>query len=256
MGKILSVCIPTYNMETLLSRCLDSFILEQEYMDKLEIIVVNDGSKDKSSIIAHKYAEKYPNSYIVIDKANGNYGSCINAALRIATGKFFKICDADDRYETTNLKEYIEFLERMKTDIVFSPFSTLTTDGALKETLICPESLKNKIFNIDNVNWVDKKIIRFRLMHCMATRTEILKTNKYEQTEGISYTDTQFSFYSLLYSQTCSFYDKVIYLYYLGRDGQTMSLESMKRTHYHFYINADRMIDTYREISHPLSINK
>ena len=75
MNKILSVCIPTYNMERLLARCLDSFIIEKEYMDKLEIIVVNDGSKDNSIKIAYEYVEKYPNTYIVIDKSNGNYGS-------------------------------------------------------------------------------------------------------------------------------------------------------------------------------------
>jgi len=73
-------------------------------MDMLEIIVVNDGSNDNSSAIAHEYAENYPHNYIVIDKPNGNYGSCINAALKIATGKYFRICDADDRYNKINLQ--------------------------------------------------------------------------------------------------------------------------------------------------------
>lgn len=243
-------------MEALLGRCLNSFIIEKEYMEMLEIIVVNDGSKDNSSKIAHEYAEKYPNAYIVIDKQNGNYGSCINAAMKVATGKYFKICDADDRYETSNLKEFLAFLKKMDTDIVFSPFSTLTNRGALKETVECFKSVKEKVYFIDDINWSDKKIMEFRAMHCMAVKTEILRCNQYEQTEGISYTDTQFSFYSLLYSNTCSFFDKTIYLYYLGRDEQTMSPISMKRTHYHFYLNADRLVDTYCNITTSLSMNK
>lgn len=256
MEKILSVCIPTYNMEALLSRCLDSFIFDKNYMDKLEVIVVNDGSKDGSSVIAHQYADKFPNSYIVIDKPNGNYGSCINAALKVASGKYFKICDADDRYETDNLKEFINFLENMNTDIVFSPFSTLMNNGTLKESIACPESMSGKIFSIDDINWNIGKTMVFRAMHCITTKTSILIGNNYVQTEGISYTDTQFSFYSLLYSNTCSFYNKNIYLYYLGRDGQTMSISSMKKSHSHFYLNADRMLDTYKQILYPLSDNR
>ena len=253
MEKILSICIPTYNMEALLSRCLDSFILEKEYLNKLEIIVVNDGSKDGSSEIAHQYSNKYPHSYIVIDKQNGNYGSCINAALKVASGKYFKICDADDKYETSNLKEYIDFLEKMNTDIVFSPFSTLMIDGTLNEKIECPESMVDKVLYIDDINWMENGMMDFRKMHSMSTKTSLLTNNRYFQTEGISYTDTQFSFYSLLYSKTCSFYGKNIYLYYLGRDGQTMSISSMKKTHFHFYQNADRMMDSYREISYLFS---
>ena len=110
MEKILTICVPTYNMEALLPRCLDSFIIEEEFMNRLEIIVVNDGSKDRSSEIAHQYEAKYPNSFIVIDKPNGNYGSCVNAALKIARGKYFRICDADDYYISKNLSDYISLL--------------------------------------------------------------------------------------------------------------------------------------------------
>lgn len=109
MKKILSVCIPTYNMEALLGRCLNSFIVDKNYMNQLEIIIVNDGSKDNSSRIAHEYANKYPDTFVVVDKPNGNYGSCINAALKVATGYYFRICDADDRYENSNLVAYIDF---------------------------------------------------------------------------------------------------------------------------------------------------
>lgn len=256
MRKLLSICIPTYNMESLLSRCLDSFIVEKKYMDMLEIIVVNDGSNDNSSAIAHEYAEKYPHNYIVIDKPNGNYGSCINAALKIATGKYFRICDADDRYNKINLQDYIRFLEKTDSDIVFSSFLKLMVDESVVKTVECPNNMNNQSYLIDDINWSDKKMMALRAMHCMATKTQILKDNKYVQTEGISYTDTQFSFYSLLFSDTCSFFNGIIYLYYLGRDGQTMSLESMKKNYFHFYLNADKLIDSYCQILEPLSINR
>lgn len=256
MEKILSVCIPTYNMEALLPRCLDSFILEKEYMDQLEIIIVNDGSRDKSSAIAHEYADKYPQTFKVIDKTNGNYGSCINAALKDARGKYFRICDADDRYEKNNLKEYLDYLKESNAELVFSPYTVLSVDDTIMEVIKCPIDLLRKSFNIDDLDWGNLEIKKMRAMHCIAISPSILTKHDYVQTEGISYTDTQFSFCALLYSSTCSFFDKNIYLYYLGRDGQTMSKEAVVRTHMHFYINADKMLDTYAKFSTPISENR
>ena len=90
MNKILTIIIPTYNMEKYLRRCLDSLIIDEEGMKQLEVLVFNDGSKDSSSQIAHEYQDKYPDTYRVIDKNNGNYGSCINIGLKEAKGKYVK----------------------------------------------------------------------------------------------------------------------------------------------------------------------
>ena len=97
MDKILTVIIPTYNMEELLPRCLDSFLIkDKKLMQQVEVLVVNDGSKDNSSSIAHRYEKLYPHTFRVIDKENGNYGSCVNRGLQEATGKYVKVLDADD----------------------------------------------------------------------------------------------------------------------------------------------------------------
>ena len=85
MSKVISIIIPTYNMEAYLDKCLTSLIIDG--MERVEVVVVNDGSRDSSLAIAQSYAEKYPESFVVIDKPNGNYGSCINAGLYRATGK-------------------------------------------------------------------------------------------------------------------------------------------------------------------------
>ena len=77
-NKILTVIVPSYNMEAYLPKCLGSLIIDdKELLRKLEVIVVNDGSKDRTSEIAHKFETKYPGVFRVIDKKNGHYGSCI-----------------------------------------------------------------------------------------------------------------------------------------------------------------------------------
>ena len=85
MQKLLTIVIPTYNMQDYLHRCLDSLVLyDGTLMEQLEVLVINDGSKDNSSAIAHEYEAKSPNTFLVIDKENGNYGSCINRGLKEA----------------------------------------------------------------------------------------------------------------------------------------------------------------------------
>lgn len=256
MNKILTIIIPTYNMETLLSRCLDSFIVEEQYMNMMEILVVNDGSKDHSSEIGHQYENKYPNSIRVIDKVNGNYGSCINAGLKIAKGKYIRICDSDDCYENKNIIHYLKFLQNTDSDIVFSPYNRIDCNGNLLESFLCPDYYVNKSFLIDNLNWDNTLLQRFVVMHSIATKTEILKKNKYYQTEGISYTDSQFVFYSALYALSCSFCDKPIYNYYLGRDGQTVSTAVAIKSHMQLYQNANRMLKDYITINAPIPENR
>ena len=248
MKKILSVCVPTYNMELYLARCLDSFIIDKEYMDKLEIIVCNDGSKDNSSKIAHEYADKYPNTYIVIDKPNGNYGSCVNAALEIATGRYFRICDSDDKYVKENLSEYLDYLQFSQADIIFSPYRILKIDSTVFTEITPAFSYIHKELLIDSIDWGSKELIKYRAMHSMCIKTSILVHNNYKQIEGISYTDQQFVFYCFLYSETCSFVDFYIYDYYLGRDGQTMSPEAMRNSYMHFYKNAENLLRCYVEL--------
>ena len=119
MDKVLSIIVPTYNMEACLEKNLKSLILEYGE-ERLEVIVVNDGSTDKSSEIAHTFQTEFPNVFKVIDKTNGNYGSCINAGLKSVCGKYVKIMDADDNYFTHNLKSFIDYLESQDADLVFN----------------------------------------------------------------------------------------------------------------------------------------
>ena len=108
MIKLLTIVIPTYNMEAYLNRCLDSLLVSDEQMQLLEVLVINDGSKDNSSAIAHEYEAKYPNTFRVIDKENGNYGSCVNRGLKEASGKYIKVLDADDWFDTTEFEKYLK----------------------------------------------------------------------------------------------------------------------------------------------------
>ena len=124
MDKILTLVIPSYNMEAYLPYCLDSLLVKAN-LGCLEVLVVNDGSRDRTSEIAHAYEKSWPDVLRVIDKENGNYGSCVNRGLKEARGKYIKILDADDSFDTANFEKYLAFLQMTDADLVISDFAVV-----------------------------------------------------------------------------------------------------------------------------------
>lgn len=109
MGKILTITVPSYNAENYLLETIPT-MLSISNIEKLEIIIVNDGSKDNTLAVAQNLKQNYPNTIVIVDKENGGHGSTINAGIKVATGKYFKVIDADDWVESNNLEQLIEYL--------------------------------------------------------------------------------------------------------------------------------------------------
>ena len=116
--KVLTIIVPVYNMELYLDRCLASLIIsDNDLFNALQVIIINDGSKDKSLDIALRYVNRYPNVFEVVDKPNGNYGSCINKGLTIAKGRYFRILDADDWFDTNQLSLFINTIVNLSDEL-------------------------------------------------------------------------------------------------------------------------------------------
>lgn len=221
--KLLSVIIPAYNMEAYLSQCVES-IIRTTSRTALEIIIVNDGSEDKTLRIAQQYADKYPNTVRVIDKENGNYGSTINAALPIVDGEYVKILDADDKFEGSRLAEYLTTLQRLKgVDMFVTPFieATKYRERKVKYNIYGRKAYElNREYDAEKV--LSDGAIRFFMMHSLCYRTEMLREMNYHQSEGVSYTDQEWAFYPLFNVKTIAFADIPLYRYNATRQGRTM----------------------------------
>ena len=120
MDKILTISVAAYNVEKYIGTLIESVIGSQA-AGKIEIIVVDDGSKDKTSDIVKTYCNKC-DSVRLVTKENGGYGSTINRALEIAEGKYFRLLDGDDVVQTENMDEYIQYLEDCDSDIVLTTY--------------------------------------------------------------------------------------------------------------------------------------
>lgn len=224
-NKILTLIIPTYNMEKFLRKCLDSLIVSDENMQRLEVLVVNDGSKDSSSAIAHEYQEKYPQTYRVIDKENGNYGSCINRGLKEVKGKYVKVLDADDYFEKTEFNSFIVFLSSVDVDMVISNYCMVDIEGKIKESYSFPFVSSRNIL----IDEMPESAINRLWHHGVAYKTDILREMNYRQTEGISYTDDEWIFKPMIFVKSIRYFPHNLYLYLRGREGQTFDPKVKER---------------------------
>lgn len=245
MNKILTIIIPTYNMEKYLRRCLDSLIIDEEGMKQLEVLVINDGSKDSSSQIAHEYQDKYPDTFRVIDKENGNYGSCINTGLKEATGKYIKVLDADDTFNTEGFREYVGLLNRIDVDLVITDVVVVNPEGnqlSKSTRRIQPNSIQM----ISNV--IDDFLNPHIQMHAVTYKTANLREINYYQTEGISYTDQEWMFIPMTKVETLYYYPVVLYQYLVGRDGQTVELDAHIRNISHHIKSDFYMLSLFEKV--------
>lgn len=111
----ISIIVPVYNTELYLENCINS-ILNQTY-ENLEIILVNDGSKDKSGLICDKYA-KIDNRIIVIHKENGGVSSARNVGINLSTGDYIVFIDSDDWVECNMIKTLVKIIEKNDYDVI------------------------------------------------------------------------------------------------------------------------------------------
>lgn len=222
MKKLLSIIVPSYNMERYLDRCLNSMLIDDEtLLQMLEILVVNDGSTDRTSEIAHSYESRYPGVFRVIDKANGHYGSCINAGLKAATGEYIRVVDADDCVSKGPFGDFLSWLNTnggaINPDVIVSGFCKVDPNGAIiSRTIYCDSTL------VVTPNEWSAKVRPYIGAPAITYKRLLLKELNYGQLEGCPYTDTQWSLIPFVKVRKMVLVPYEVVRYTVGRSGQTM----------------------------------
>ena len=232
--KYISFVVPSYNSEAYLNKCVDSLLLGGE---DVEIIIVNDGSKDNTINIANDYLLKYPSIVKVIDKENGGHGSGINSGLEVATGLFFKCVDSDDWVDED---AYMKLLNKIKEhhasntlpDLYFTNYVFERVDQNKQHT----EDFIKRCFPQDKIfgwNEVKKlKLAEFILMHMTTFSLEVLKKCEMRLPEHCFYVDSCFAYKPLRYVEKMYYMDIDFYRYYVGRPNQSVTFENMTKRYY------------------------
>lgn len=241
MEKILSVSIAAYNAESFLRECIES-VLTSSVAGDIELLVVNDGSTDNTLELAKSYKQQYPESIKIINKENGGWGSTVNEGIKNATGKYFKLLDADDWFYTENLPQYIDALKKSECDLVITPFGKYDDD--LKK--VYAETRYNlssdKTYDFDDC--ADK--IEF-FMHAFTFKTDVLKTANLHILDKCFYTDVQYVLEGSVNCKSMRYVDLLIYKYRLGRGGQSCSKEGFVKHHEDHRRVVEYLISYYKE---------
>lgn len=229
-NKLLTIVVPAYNMHDYLRRCLDSLCVES-IMNEVQVIVVNDGSTDDTSQIAHEYEEHFPHYFQVIDKVNGNYGSCMNVALPLAKGKYFRTLDADDWYASEAFVHFIADLEFTDADLVFT---AMTIHRDLQSTVLCHNYFGASIpefkdLDINEIDWESNDMPERTMGPQFLTyRTEVLRSIGMKWTENIFYTDAEYMAKPLRHVHKIRFLNEAVYQYQQGLPDQSMNADIFK----------------------------
>ncbi len=252
MEKILTISIAAYNAESDISRCLDSLI-NSGVLEKLDVVVVNDGSKDQTSKIVKEYVEKYKDSIHMIDKENGGHGSTINSSIKVAEGKYYKILDSDDWVDSNNLAKLVCYLEANNVDLVLNPYHEVAySDHSVKKMV---EMERNQLeYEIKyDIKKLSEKCVLF--MHSLTFKTDVIKKMGSIIDEHCFYVDMEYSIFPMLYVRNFVYLDYSVYQYLLGSQTQSMNIQNMiKRREQHLKV-IKRLIEFYNNNESKLCIN-
>lgn len=250
--KILSVAIPSYNSQDYMRKCIESLLPGG---DDIEIIIVNDGSKDRTGEIAEEYVSRYPGIVKAVHQENGGHGEAVNTGLKNATGLYFKVVDSDDWVDERTLPKMIATLKKLVAgpDTVDAVISNFVYDkvGAKHKKVM----QYRKYMPTDTVfEWKDLKKMRtgkYILMHSMIYRTNLLRECGLELPKHTFYVDNLFVFQPLPSVKKMYYIDDLFYHYYIGREDQSVNEKVMiSRVDQQIFVTKS-MIDMYdmRKIS-------
>lgn len=226
--KLLSVAIPCYNSEAYMSHAIESILTGG---DDVEIIIVDDGSKDNTLKIAKEYEEKYPNIVKAVHQENGGHGEAVNTGLKNASGLYFKVVDSDDWLDDKALSQVLTLLRQMIEDSV--KLDMLVCNYVYEKVSLNKQKVidyrgaipENKV-----ISWSDTKHFRNSqniLMHSVIYRTKLLKDCGLSLPKHTFYVDNIFVYYPLPFVKTIYYLNVDLYRYFIGRDDQSVNEQVM-----------------------------
>lgn len=225
--KLLTFAIPCYNSQDYMENCIKSLLPGG---DDVEILVIDDGSKDSTPEIADAYAKKYPGIVRAIHQENGGHGEAVNAGIRNATGLFFKVVDSDDWVDAEAYAKILDKLRDLaggaKTLDMFVANYVYEKEGAKHKKVMHYSFLpKDRMFTWSEVGHIHKG--QYILMHSVIYRTQLLRDCGLELPKHTFYVDNIYVYTPLPSVKNMYYMDVDFYRYFIGREDQSVNEKVM-----------------------------
>ena len=199
--------------------------------EDVEILIVNDGSTDKTKKIGKQYAERFPSIVKVINKENGGHGDAVNSGLSHASGKYFKVVDSDDWVDEDSLMKLLEVIrgfvrEGSEVDMIVSNYVYEKAGMEHKKIIHYRNVLpQNEIFRWDDIG--SFHLDQYILMHSVMYRTEMLKLCQLKVPKHTFYVGSICVYYPLPHVRLLCYLDVDFYRYFIGREDQSVNEKIM-----------------------------
>lgn len=251
--KLLTVAIPCYNSQDYMEKSIRSALTGG---DRVEVIVVDDGSKDNTLKIAKKYQEKFHDIVKVVHQENGGHGEAVNTGIKNATGLYFKVLDSDDCLGKKALAEVLDLLEDMVSkdaglDMLITNFMYDKQGVKHKKIMKYKKAMPvGRMFGWDELKF---GTTQYLLMHSVIYRTKVLRECNMELPRHTFYVDNIYVFQPLPFVKNIYYLDVCLYKYFIGRDDQSVNENIMIKRLDQQYRVTRIMLDIYNnsEINHP-----
>lgn len=248
MNKILTIVIPSYNVEKTLRQTVESLLVsDMELRSLLDILIVNDGSKDGTLDLAQQLEEKNPGIVHVLDKENGGHGSTINVGIEQALGEYLKVVDGDDWLDTKALESFIKILQETDADMVATNYLLYYVKDSITKQGKSGDLTYNTVMKFDDI-W---RSYRFD-MKTFAVKTALLKNQPWRLTEHCYYDDNQFVLIAAMAVQTVLYVNLDLYVYRLQHSGQSVSVQGLMK----HYKDREKIMDAFSQWYHVLRNDK
>ena len=254
--KLLSVAVPSYNSQAYMRHAIDTLLTGGEEM---EILIVNDGSKDDTAAIADEYAAKYPTICRAVHKENGGHGDAVMYGLRAATGAYFKVVDSDDWVDTDALQKVLSVLREhaegeAMIDLVVANY-VYEKEGAVHKHVVrygnaLPEG---RVLTWDTIGRFHMG--QYILMHAAIYRRELLLECGIELPKKTFYVDNLYVYKPLTHVKTLYYLNVDLYRYFIGRSDQSVN-EQVMIGRIDQQIRVNRMLMEVCELSSIEPVNK
>ncbi len=239
--KYISFVVPCYNSEEYMEKCIKSLLIGK---DDIEIIIIDDGSKDNTGKIADKYQKRYPNIVKAIHQENGGHGEGINVGLKHATGKYFKVVDSDDWLDEDAYKKLLKEIKHIDTDLVVCNYVYTYTDGRGDQVISFANVYdEGRVLTWDDIHKF--KLTQYPSLHSMMYKKSVLDKSNIDLPKHVFYEDNLFIYLPLVNTKTIYYLDLDLYRYYIGRADQSVQESQMIKRSSHQVLVSERVCTAY-----------
>ena len=221
MEKLLTIVIPVYKVEAYINKCLDSLIIDPALMEKMDVLIVNDGTPDNSAEMSREYVKRFPGVFRQIDKENGGHGSVWNLGVREAYGKYVKFLDSDDWLE--NLDVMVRKLAQTDADLIITS-CIAHCPGDVLWKLEIKDMEFDHVYDADKFDWLgNRSHWNYIFHHCAIYKTEMFRQYLPLFLEKQPYDDSILGAAPIIGAKTLVAWDLEVYHYLMDREGQSIS---------------------------------